>query len=117
MGKIKVAEDTYLVGIGVSPGIGIGEVSLFDQRPLVDRALIEATEVDAELLRFQQAVERARDQLKKIKQAVSRQPHLREHLYILDTHLLILEDEMLVGGTEKEIRAQMNAEGALTQVL
>ncbi|MEA3363164.1 MAG: phosphoenolpyruvate--protein phosphotransferase, partial [Thermodesulfobacteriota bacterium] len=42
---------------------------------------------------------------------------LREHLYILDTHLLILEDEMLVGGTEKEIRAQMNAEGALTQVL
>jgi phosphotransferase system enzyme I (PtsI) len=117
LGKIKVAEDTYLVGIGVSPGIGIGEVSLFDQRPLVNQALIETKEVDAELLRFQQAVERARDQLKKIKLAVSRQQHLREHLYILDTHLLILEDEMLVGGTEKAIRAQMNAEGALTQVL
>ncbi|MDX2494919.1 MAG: phosphoenolpyruvate--protein phosphotransferase [Desulfuromusa sp.] len=117
MGKIKVAEDTYLVGIGVSPGIGIGEVSLFDQRPLVNQALIETTEVDAEFLRFQQAVERAREQLEKIKHAVSRQPHLREHLYILDTHLLILEDEMLLGGTEKAIRAQMNAEGALTQVL
>lgn len=117
MGKIEVAEDTYLVGIGVSPGIAIGEVSLFDQRPQVNQALIEITEVDAELLRFQQAVERAQEQLEKIKQTVSRQPHLREHLYILDTHLLILEDEMLVGGTEKAIRAQMNAEGALTQVL
>ncbi|RLB79010.1 MAG: phosphoenolpyruvate--protein phosphotransferase [Deltaproteobacteria bacterium] len=115
--KIKVAEDTYLVGIGVSPGIGIGEVSLVDPRPLVDRSLIETTEVDAELLRFHQAIDRAQDQLKKIKQAVSRQQHLREHLYILDTHLLILEDEMLVAGTEKAIRAQMNAEGALTQVL
>lgn len=115
--KIKVAVDTYLVGIGVSPGIAIGSVSLLDQRPLVDQALIEATEVEAELLRFQQAVERAREQLQKIKQTVSRQPHLREHLYILDTHLLILEDEMLVGGTEKAIRAQVNAEGALSQVL
>ena len=117
MGKIKIAEDTYLVGIGVSPGIGIGEVSLLDQRPLVDQSPIEEAEVEAELLRFRQAVDRAREQLQKIKQAVSRQQHLREHLYILDTHLLILEDEMLVDGTEQAIRAQMNAEGALTQVL
>ncbi len=117
MGKIRIAKDTYLVGIGVSPGIAVGEVSLLDQRPLVDKSLIEAIEVEAELLRFRQAIDRAREQLQKIKQAVSRQPHLREHLYILDTHLLILEDEMLVDGTEKEIRAQMNAEGALTQVL
>ena len=115
--KIKVAEDTYLIGIGVSPGIAIGEVSLVDQRPLVDQSLIAAAEVEAEIERFQQAVERAKDQLQKIKQAVSRQPHLREHLYILDTHLLILEDEMLVGGTEKAIQERMNAEGALTQIL
>ncbi len=115
--KIKVAQDTYLVGIGVSPGIAIGAVSLLDQRPHVDKSLIETTEVEAELLRFHQALERAREQLQKIKQAVSRQKHLREHLYILDTHLLILEDEMLVDGTEQAIRAQMNAEGALLQVL
>lgn len=117
MGKIKISEDTYLVGIGVSPGIAIGEVSLVDQRPLVDQSLIEATEVEAELSRFQQAVDRAQEQLQKIKQTVSKQPHLREHLYILDTHLLILEDEMLVEGTKKEIRALVNAEGALTRVL
>jgi len=115
--KIRIVEDTYLVGIGVSPGISIGEISLLDQRPIVDQALIEPAAVEAELLRFQQAVDRAREQLQKIKLAVSKQPHLREHLYILDTHLLILEDEMLVDGTKKAIQAQMNAEGALTQVL
>ncbi len=115
--KTKLAEDTYLVGIGVSPGIAIGEVCLVDQHPLVDQSRIEADEVEAELQRFRQAVERAREQLEKIKQAVSRQKHLREHLYILDTHLLILEDEMLLGETEKAIQGQMNAEGALTQVL
>ncbi len=117
MGKIKVAEDTYLVGIGVSPGISIGEVCLVDQRSLVDESLIEPTEIESEILRFHQAVDRAREQLQKIKQTVSRQQHLREHLYILDTHLLILEDEMLVQGTEKAIRAQMNAASALKQVL
>ncbi len=117
MEKIKVLEDTYLVGIGVSPGISIGEISLLDQRPTVDLAPIAAGKVDTELLRFQQALDQAHEQLQKIKQAVSRQPHLREHLYILDTHLLILKDEMLVDGTKKAIRQQLNAEGALTQVL
>nr|WP_321394843.1 phosphoenolpyruvate--protein phosphotransferase [uncultured Desulfuromusa sp.] len=117
LGKIKLAIDTYLVGIGVSPGIAIGKVNLIDQRPLVDQSLIAISEVDAEISRFQKAVDRGREQLQKIKKTVSKQPHLREHLYILDTHLLILEDEMLVEGTKKEIRAQVNAEGALTRVL
>ncbi|SEA25035.1 phosphoenolpyruvate--protein phosphotransferase [Desulfuromusa kysingii] len=117
MGKINVATDTYLVGMGVSPGIAIGKVNLIDQRPLVDQSLINGSEVDAEISRFQQAIDQAREQLQKIKKTVSKQPHLREHLYILDTHLLILEDEMLVEGTKKEIRALVNVEGALTRVL
>ena len=115
--KIKVTADTYLVGIGVSPGISIGEVSLVDPRPLVDEESISAEEVPAELERFQRAVQRACGQLRAIKQKVSRQQHLREHLYILDTHLLILEDDMLVKGTEDQIRNRMNAEGALSHVL
>ncbi len=115
--KTRIAVDTYLVGIGVSPGIGIGEVSLVDQRPLIDQSLIESDEIEGELLRFRQALDSAKGQLQKIKQAVSRQTHLREHLYILDTHILILEDDMLVGGTEKKIGERINAEAALTQVL
>ena len=115
--KTKVAEDTYLVGIGVSPGIGIGEISLVDQRPHVDEASLEPEEVAAELERFRGAVEKARQQLRRVKQTVSDQQHLREHLYILDTHLLILDDEMLIENTEQAIRERLNAEGALSRVL
>ncbi len=115
--KNKVAEDTYLIGIGVSPGIGIGEVSLVDQRPLIDKSLIDVSEIESELLRFRGALDLAKQQLQKINHTVSKQPHLRDHVYILDTHLLILEDEMLVSGTEKGIQERMNAEGALSRVL
>ncbi|MCW8859423.1 MAG: phosphoenolpyruvate--protein phosphotransferase [Deltaproteobacteria bacterium] len=117
MGKTKITEDTYLVGIGVSPGISIGEISLVDQRPFIDEALIGQDEIDTEILRFHQAVDLAKKQLQKIKQTVSRQPHLREHLYILDTHILILDDDMLIQNTEEAIRQQLNAESALTKVL
>ncbi len=117
MGKIEVAKDTYLVGIGVSPGISIGEINLIDQRTTVDEWPIGSDEVDAELERFQWALDQARTQLLEIKQAVSSQIHLREHMYILDTHLLILEDEMLVQGTEQAIREHINCEGALKKTL
>lgn len=117
MGKIKIAEDTYLVGIGVSPGISIGEISLVDQRPLINEALISEEDVDHEIARFHKALGKAREQLERIKRTVSQQQHLREHLYILDTHLLILEDDMLIQNTEKAIRGLLNAESALKSVL
>ena len=117
LGKIKISEDTYLVGIGVSPGISIGEIRLINLRPRIDQALIEPEEVDLEIARFRQAVDDARTQLRKIKQTVSKQPHLREHLYILDTHLLILDDDMLLKGAEQAIQEQMSAESALSEVL
>jgi len=117
LGKTEIAKDTYLVGIGVSPGISIGEINLIDQRTTVDDWPIETDEVEAELERFHWALDQAKEQLLEVKQAVSSQKHLREHLYILDTHLLILEDEMLVQGTEREIRGQLNCEGALKRTL
>jgi len=117
LAKIDVAEDTYLVGIGVSPGISIGEINLIDQRMTADDWPIEADQVEAELERFHWAVDQARDQLQKIKEKVSSRDHLREHLYILDTHMLILDDEMLIQGTEQVIREQVNCEGALKRTL
>ncbi|MFO7766455.1 MAG: phosphoenolpyruvate--protein phosphotransferase [Pelovirga sp.] len=115
--KNNVTKDTYLVGIGVSPGIAIGQVNLLDQRYPVDELFIESDEVDQEIVRFREAVAEALAQLNRIKERVSKQVHLREHLYILDTHMLILEDEMLIAETEAAIRTQRNAESALRQVL
>jgi len=115
--KNRTTQDVYLVGVGVSPGIAIGQVSLLDHRYPVYELHIEAEEIDTEIKRFRQAVAEATTQLQRIKERVSEQVHLREHLYILDTHMLILEDEMLVGATETAIRTQRNAESALRQVL
>ena len=117
MGKIEVEKDTYLVGIGVSPGISIGEICLLSHRSSVDELPIEPDEIDGEIERFHWALDQARQQLQEIKEAVSSKPHLREHLYILDTHLLILDDDMLIQGAEKIIREGVNSEGALKRVL
>lgn len=117
MEKNRLTEDIYLVGIGVSPGIAIGQVNLLDHRYPVYEFFIEAEQIDTEIARFREAVAEATTQLQRIKERVSEQVHLREHLYILETHVLILEDEMLVGATEAAIRTQRNAESALRQVL
>lgn len=117
MAKIKTDQDTYLVGIGVSPGIRIGEVFLLDQRPVIDHETIDAEEVPAELSCFREAVKLAKEQLQAIKQSVSKQEHLQEHLYILDTHLLILDDDMLVKGTERAIENHLSAASALSTIL
>ncbi len=117
MAKIEITQDTYLVGIGVSPGISIGEVCLLASRPAIDAAEISPDLVNPELQRFRSALNQAREQLNNIKRAVSKQEHLREHLYILETHLLILDDDMLVKGTEQAIRKLLNAEAALSRTL
>ncbi len=117
MAKIEITPDTYLVGIGVSPGISIGEVCLLASRPAIDAAEISPDLVNTELQRFRSALNQAREQLNNIKRAVSKQEHLREHLYILETHLLILDDDMLVKGTEQAIGKLLNAEAALSRTL
>ncbi len=117
MGKTEIQQDTYLIGLGVSPGVGIGRICLLNRLAMVAEWTIEADEVEAEVARFHQALAEAATQLREIKEKVSSQPHLREHIYILDTHLLILEDELLAGQTESLIRERQNAESALYQTL
>ncbi len=117
MGKTEVHQDTYLVGLGVSPGIGIGRVCLLNRLYHVAEWELDDDEVEDEVLRFRDALSAAAKQLREVKQKVASQPHLREHIYILDTHLLILEDEMLVSNTEVLIRQKQNAEKALNQTL
>jgi len=117
LGKTEVQQDTYLVGLGVSPGIGIGRICLLNRLHHVAEWELEDGEVEAEILRFRTALSAAAVQLLEVKQNVARQPHLLEHIYILDTHLLILEDELLVNNTEVLIRQKVNAERALSQTL
>lgn len=116
--KIDIAQDTFLIGIGASPGIAIGETYLLNRtRTAVVERRISPAEVAGEIQSFLEAVRLSKQQLEDVKKGViDRQ--LAEHFYILDTHLLILEDQMLIGDTIATIeRAQVNAPGALKRTL
>lgn len=111
-------KDVFLVGIGASPGIAIGEAYVVDRRRMsvVERPL-EAHEVDEEIGLLEAALQRSREQLEDVKKRVA-DPQIADHLHIIDTHLLILKDPMLVDETIATIRREkINAEGALTRTL
>ncbi len=105
-----------LRGIGVSPGIGMGEVSL--QRRLVFSArkqTIPATQVEKELGRLRRAIERTRADLVLVKEKV-REGLGEVDAFIFEAHLLILEDPNLVAGLEAVIRDdRARAEWALSK--
>src|SRR6056297_1685880 len=95
--KINIAKDTILVGIGASPGIAIARSHLVNRAKVaaIERP-IAPEEVEAEIAAFDAALQTSHEQLAEVKnQALDES--LSDHLYIIDTHLLILEDQMLVG--------------------
>ncbi len=116
--KIDIAEDTILVGIAAAPGIAISRSHLVnrDRMAVIERRISPA-EVDPEIAAFRDAVARSKAQLIEVKEQAGNK-ELVEHLYIIDTHLLILDDDMLIGETIALIRDELiNAEGALNRVL
>jgi phosphotransferase system enzyme I (PtsI) len=116
-GNAEIPQDTILVGIGASPGIAIARGHLLkrDRVAGIERRILPA-EVEAEIESFQAAVANAKAQLLEVKEQAADQH--AEHLYIIDTHLLILEDQLLVNATIDLVRSELiNAEGALGRTL
>jgi len=105
-------------GIGASPGIVIGRVYLLDRRKVVVAGQrIEDVDVKSEVARFKKAVEVSKGQLEEIRKRYTRDLG-KSHRYILDTHIMLLEDKMLVEGTVKRIKdARINSEGALRETI
>lgn len=104
-------------GVGVSEGIVVGRVlRMHGNTGYVYRANIAAGELELELERFQAAVRLSRSQLQSIKDRAERELG-KDHAYIFDAHLLLLEDEKLINDVENSIRTeQANAEWALKVV-
>ncbi len=117
MGSAKI-NNKFLEGIGASPGIAIGQVRITDRsRVVVVEAKIPRTEIPAEIERFKNALHMAKEELRATKQQIAEQKGT-EHLYVIDTHLLILEDSMLINETVGFIeQLGINAEGALKRTL
>jgi len=70
-------------------------------------------EIEKEVRRFEEAIEEVTSSLRNLAQELKRLPH-REPYKILEAHLTLLKDPLLVKGTKEKIRHQrINAEWAL----
>ncbi len=106
-----------LRGIGVSPGIGMGEICLSEMVIFTARKeTISPAWVPRELSRLRKAVARTKEELLQLKSDVSKKMG-EEHGFIFDAHLLILEDRSLFSAVESIIKQERaRAEWALSQV-
>jgi phosphotransferase system enzyme I (PtsI) len=106
-----------LRGIGVSPGIAMGEAVLTERIIFTSRKEdISPQEVGAEILRLAAAVARTKAELIEIKEKI-REKVGAEHAYIFEAHLLILEDHTLAASLERIIKEEkVKAEWALSEI-
>jgi len=105
-------------GIGVSGGVGIGQSVVLERltTEICPRHVLRREEIPGEIARFEAAVKTAAERLKKIKSGIDAGHPLGNHVYILDTHILLLEDRMFFEGTKEAIASEMiNAEWAVSE--
>jgi phosphotransferase system enzyme I (PtsI) len=96
-----------LTGIGASPGIVISRVFLIDHVSLdfSHFRLTTEAEICAEEERLENAFAASKAQLEKARKEISRRSS-KEAQYIMDTHILILQDKLLRNNSLKKIREE-----------
>jgi phosphoenolpyruvate-protein phosphotransferase (PTS system enzyme I) len=113
------ARDVRLRGVGASPGVAVGNALRLDERGRRQFYYLDVspTQVRREVSRLRDAFAQARAELLEIKARLTRELGY-EHSFILDAHLLMLEDERLFAEIENEIRTRrINAEWAVRSAI
>jgi phosphotransferase system enzyme I (PtsI) len=111
------AGERVFEGLGVSPGIIVGPAHLRDSSEIqVLEYRLPKAKINDEVIRFKEAVEKARRQVDTLKsKAEGYHGAAAEELgYLLDAHLQMLRSNSLLGAVEKRIRdLSRNAEAAV----
>ncbi|MBI5599312.1 MAG: phosphoenolpyruvate--protein phosphotransferase [Deltaproteobacteria bacterium] len=114
-------EVVLMRGIGVSPGIVIGRAHVMARGGATESAHfchLDQAGVDVEVQRFKDALKMSREQLNRVKKMLTKEGKGKEHIAIIDAHLMILKDKMLIDDTIGLIKNQrMNTEWALKTVI
>jgi len=113
----QVETSRTLQGIGVSPGIVVAKVMVLKRTTWrAGRYHLPAEHIDQEVGRFTQAIVAASQELIRLREKVA--DDLADALSIIDSHLLMLKDRMIIERTTAIIRQNnVNAEWALAQAL
>ena len=115
--QVTPGEPRTLFGIGASPGIVVAVARVF-RRQTASAAWqkLDREQIDSEVERFMDAVVMAEQELGQLRGQIA--ADLGDALSIIDSHLLILKDRMLLDRTVEIIRSQgINAEWALAKAL
>jgi phosphotransferase system enzyme I (PtsI) len=115
---VKPALNLTLQGISGSPGIAIGKAYLVEQEDVdvVEKRFVEPENIPAEVRRFKEGVKKAQKQLQSVIEEVPEE--LRDHIYILHAHMMLLKDRMIYNGTIEHIEQEnVNAEWAVKIVV
>jgi phosphotransferase system enzyme I (PtsI) len=104
-------------GIGVSPGIAIGRAVIVEKRVAsVYRVPIRDEEVESEVARFSESLDKTRDELLELKTKVSRSMG-DEYASIFEAHAMMVSDPSFADKVAQKIETeQVNAEWALAEV-
>jgi phosphoenolpyruvate-protein phosphotransferase (PTS system enzyme I) len=116
--SVTRSRDVKLQGVAASPGIAVGRVLRLDERGRHQFYYIgvSAAQARLEVKRLREALHEARTQLQEIKIRLAKELGY-EHSFILDAHLLMLEDPRLIEELENDIRTRkVNAEWAVRSV-
>ena len=110
--------DIRLKGLPASRGVAVGNVLRLDEKGRHQFYYIEIPPggVRAEIKRLRDCFSEARAQLNEIKERLTKELGSQQ-AYILDVHLLMLEDKKLLAELEREIRnRKISAEWAVREV-
>jgi phosphoenolpyruvate-protein phosphotransferase (PTS system enzyme I) len=107
-----------LNGIGASSGITAGKAFLLERGKVsVVKRSIKASRTGIEARRFTSAIEAAVMSLNSIKESIA-DDDVRKHAFIIDAHMLILQDDFFVNAVIDTIMEEkVNAEWALDMVV
>jgi phosphoenolpyruvate-protein phosphotransferase (PTS system enzyme I) len=116
----QVAEgqkELVLQGIGVSPGVVVGEAVVFvTEGSIVPERAISDGEIPLEIARFEEALIKTRHQINQIRHRVETMLG-SEHAGIFDAHLLVVDDRYFIEEVIRVLREKRrNVESVVHQV-
>jgi len=105
--------DRMISGIAASPGFAVGEAHLLHRGEiLVEERKLEPDEVEAEVRRFESALEKAREEIEALQEKITHTMG-EEGARIFGVHQMILQDPMVVEATKEGIRQSLRNAGAV----
>jgi phosphotransferase system enzyme I (PtsI) len=114
----KTESEIRLNGIAASPGVAIGTVLVIGtEMPIVEKKLISAKAVSAELGKFETALAKSRSDVEKMYEMAT-VSHGEEAAQIFNVHKMMLSDPMLVEETKIILKSEKcNADYAFSYVM